>query len=226
MRRADRLMKIVHFMRSRRYAVTAQHIAEEFEVSTRTIYRDIQDLMDVGAPIQGEAGVGYVIDKDYYLPPIAFDQDELEALTLGINVVRQWTDDTFAATALKALEKIQAALPTELQDEFQHFTTISGRAAPLPWDIHFSDLRDCIRTRRKVRLAYQDPNGQDTDRTIQPLALIFFSPAWLLAGWCELRQDFRNFRLDRIQELHITDRTFPDDPARNLAAYRGKEDCV
>lgn len=111
MRRADRLFKIVYFLRGRRLTITAKQISEEFEISTRTVYRDIQDLMNAGAPICGEAGVGYIIDKQYYLPPITFDPDELEAIGLGISMVGQWTDARFAAKAVSAFEKIQAVLP-------------------------------------------------------------------------------------------------------------------
>ena len=108
MRRADRLIKITHFLRQRRQAVTAQQIADSFGICKRTVYRDIECLMDTGAPIRGEAGVGYTIDKKYYLPPITFDADELEAIGLGISMVRLWTDDRFAEKANSALEKIAA----------------------------------------------------------------------------------------------------------------------
>ena len=157
MRRADRLIKLVHFLRRRRRAVTAQRIADEFDICTRTVYRDIQDLMDSGAPIRGEAGVGYVIDKQYYLPPITFDTEELEAISLGISMVRQWTDESFATKADNAFEKIQAVLPAELQGELQQITTWSMPAQDaLPWTVSFSSLRECIRVRRKIHIEYRD----------------------------------------------------------------------
>ena len=112
MRRADRLIKITHFLRQRRRAVTAKQIADAFDICTRTVYRDIQSLMDSNVPITGEAGVGYMIDKQYYLPPITFDADELEAIGLGISMVRQWTDNKFADSAQSAFDKIQAVLPS------------------------------------------------------------------------------------------------------------------
>ena len=151
MRRADRLIKLTHFLRQRRRAVTAKRIAEEFGICTRTVYRDIQDLIDSGAPIKGEAGVGYVIDKQYYLPPVTFDADELEAIGLGISMVRQWTDEKFSEKANNAFEKIQAILPAHLQGELQQITTYSISTRPeLPWTVSFSELRECIHTRRKI----------------------------------------------------------------------------
>ncbi len=224
MRRADRLIKLVHFLRSRRRAVTAKQIAEEFNICTRTVYRDIHDLMDSGAPISGEAGVGYIIDKQYYLPPITFDIDELEAIGLGISMVRQWTDEKFAAKANTAFEKIQAVLPADLQGELEQITTYSLPSCPiLPWTVSFSGLRECIRTRRKIHIEYNDESQQNSSRTLRPLALIFFSPVWVLASWCEKRKDFRHFRLDRIRTLQYCEDTFDDEPDKNLKAYTSKE---
>lgn len=225
MRRADRLIKITHFLRQRRQAVTAQLIAESFGICTRTVYRDIQCLIDTGVPIMGEAGVGYIIDKNYYLPPIAFDADELEALSLGISMVRQWTDKPFAEKADSAFDKIQAVLPAKLQGELEQITTYAvATKPPVPWSVSFTALREYIRVRYKIQISYIDANELQSVRTIQPLALFFFSPVWLLAGWCEKRQDFRNFRLDRIQKLTCNNQKFDDDEDKNLAAYMAKID--
>jgi len=224
MRRADRLIRIVHFMRGRRRAVTARQIAQEFEICTRTVYRDIQDLMNTGAPISGEAGVGYMIDKQYYLPPVTFDADELEAIGLGISMVRHWSDDRFAGKADSAFAKIQAVLPASLQGELEQITTYSApNQTELPWTVSFSDLRDCIRARRKIQICYSDELNQETRRSLRPLALIFCSPVWLLAAWCESRRDFRNFRLDRIQTLEFCDAGFADESDKNLSAYKAQD---
>lgn len=227
MRRADRLMKIVHFLRRRHRAVTASRIAEEFGICTRTVYRDLRDLMDSGVPISGEAGVGYVMDKQYYLPPITFDQDELEAIGLGISMVRQWTDDRFAAKAISAFEKIQAVLPANLQGELMQVATFSITSrARIPWKVSFSDVREYIRVRQKLYIEYTDDSGEASCRTIRPLGLFFFSPVWLLTSWCELRDDFRNFRLDRIRILEPEDSQFDDEAGRNLSAYLALQgDC-
>ncbi len=220
MRRADRLIKITHFLRQRRQAITAQQVAETFGICKRTVYRDIQCLMDAGVPIKGEAGVGYSIDKQYYLPPITFDSDELEAIGLGINMVRQWTDSQFADKADSALEKIKAVLPARLQGELKQIITYAVPTRPkVPWTVNFSELREHIRVHHKIRIVYVDQNRQQSTRTLRPLALFFFNPVWLLVSWCEKRQDFRNFRLDRIQKLTLVDEVFEDDADKNLAAY-------
>lgn len=228
MRRADRLIKITHFLRQRRQAVTAKQVAESFDICTRTVYRDIQCLMDAGVPIRGEAGVGYTIDKTYYLPPIAFDADEIEAIGVGISMVRQWTDERFADKADSALEKIEAVLPVSLQGDLKQITTYAvATRPPVPWSVSFSDLREYIRTRRKVHIAYRDENKQETTRVLRPLALFFFNPVWLLAGWCEKRRDFRNFRLDRIKKLSVEGDTFADEEDKNLSAYMAQvENCT
>ncbi|MFC3194892.1 helix-turn-helix transcriptional regulator [Marinicella sediminis] len=223
MRRADRLLKITHYLRQHRQAVTARQVADHFGICKRTVYRDIQCLMDAGTPIRGEAGVGYTIDKHYYLPPVTFDADELEAIALGISMVRQWTDDRFAEKASSALDKVQAVLPAGLQGELQQITTYAVDNRPeIPWSVPFSDLREHIRGQRKIELDYADEQQRKTNRTVRPLALLFFNPVWLLTGWCELRQDFRNFRLDRIQQLTSTEKTFTDEPGKNLTAYLAK----
>jgi len=224
MRRADRLIKITHFLRQRRRAVTARQIAETFDICTRTVYRDIQCLIDTNVPIKGEAGIGYMIDKDYYLPPITFNTDELEAIGLGISMVRQWTDDKFANSAQSAFDKIQAVLPASLQGELEQITTYSiPTQSPKPWMVSFSELRECIRARRKIDIFYSDGGENNTRRVLRPLALFFFSPVWLLACWCEKRNDFRNFRLDRIQTMKICDELFEIDERKSLSAYMSKD---
>lgn len=220
MRRADRLIKLVHFLRHRRRAVTAARIAEEFGTCSRTIYRDIQDLIDSGVPIKGAAGVGYVIDKEYYLPPITFDAEELEAISLGISMVRQWTDEKFAERADSAFAKIKAALPPALQGEIEQITTYAvPTLPPVPWTVSFSQLRNCIRTRHKIHIEYSDEHKRPTNRVVRPLGLVFFNPVWLLISWCETRKDFRSFRLDRIRTLSLSMQTFADETDKNLSAY-------
>ncbi|MEM6986148.1 MAG: YafY family protein [Pseudomonadota bacterium] len=224
MRRADRLIKMVHFLRGRRRAVTAQRIAEAFGVCTRTVYRDIQALMDAGTPIAGEAGVGYIIDKRYYLPPVTFDTDELDAIALGMSMVRQWTDDALAGKADSAMAKIHAALPAELQTEIRQVTTYAGPTEPeRPWHISLSTLREHIRRREILQIDYTDADATSSSRAIRPLALVFFSPMWLLVGWCELREDFRHFRLDRMRSLHATGHQFTSEEGKDLVSYWATE---
>ena len=223
MQRAERLNEIVHHLRRMHQAVTASALAEIFEVSLRTIYRDIQNLVDSGVPISGEAGVGYVIDKNYHLPPIMFDADELEAIALGIGMVGNGTDEQFAAKAQSAYKKIQATLPVPLLHELHQISTFSAPSHyKMQWEVSFTQVRECIRRHKKIQFTYLDLQKQTTQRTIWPLALISFSPVWLLAGWCELRQSFRNFRLDRISEFIPLDTRYPNERDKNLTAYQAQ----
>lgn len=220
MARAERLNDIVHHLRRMHRAVTANVLAEAFEVSPRTIYRDIQNLIDSGVPISGEAGVGYVIDKSYHLPPIMFDVDELEAIALGIGMVGNWTDEQFAAKAQSAFKKIKATLPAPLIHELHQISTFSAPSHyKTPWEVSFTQVRECIRRNKKIEFSYLDLQNQTTQRTIWPLALISFNPVWLLAGWCELRQSFRNFRLDRLSEFTPLEVRYPNEKDKNLSAY-------
>lgn len=220
MRRADRLIQIVHYLRRRRQAVTARKIAEDFGICQRTVYRDIQDLMNTGVPIAGAAGVGYVIDKQYHLPPVMFDVDELEALALGVSMVSSWTDARFAGKANSALEKIQAVLPAQRLREMEQLTTHAEISrAKVPWSVDFSEIRECIRQRRRIRFDYVDLQHRHSHRTVRPLSLVFFGPVWLVVGWCEQRRDFRSFRLDRMQNLSIGEDTFADESDKSLRAY-------
>lgn len=220
MRRADRLIRLVHYLRRMRRAVTANKIAEDFGICRRTVYRDIQDLMNSGVPIHGEAGVGYIIDKKYHLPPVMFDPDELEAIALGVNMVRNWTDEQFAIKAASAMDKIQAVVSENLLHELEQLSTYSlPSAAKIPWQVSFSDIRECIRRKQKIAFTYIDLKEKTTKRRVRPLSLVFFGPVWILVTWCEKRKDFRNFRLDRIKNLKITDENFRDKKDKNLAAY-------
>ncbi len=220
MKKSERLNDIVHYLRRMHRAVTAQTLANEFEVSSRTIYRDIDNLIDSGVPISGEAGVGYVIDKTYHLPPIMFDADELEAIALGVGMVSNWTDEQFAAKAKSAYHKIQATLSARMCNELQQISTFSAPSRyKIPWQVSFSHVRECIRKKHKVTIRYLDLNDVPSQRTIWPLALTSFSPVWLLCAWCEQRQDFRNFRLDRISELTHCSAHYKDERGKNLTAY-------
>ena len=228
MRKAERLNEIVHQLRRMHQAVTADTLAALFEVSPRTIYRDIQDLMDSGIPITGEAGVGYVIDKQYHLPPMMFDADEIEAIALGIGMVSNWTDAAFARKAKSAYEKIQATLTAPMIHELTQISTFSAPSRyKIPWKVNFTEVRECIRRKQFVTFSYLDLSDQVTERTIRPLALISFSPIWLLAGWCEMRQNFRNFRLDRISDFSVSPQRFRDEKGKALSDYLKEQDeCV
>jgi predicted DNA-binding transcriptional regulator YafY len=220
MRKAERLNEIVHYLRRMHRATTARALADTFEVSERTIYRDIQDLMDSGIPITGEAGVGYLIDKTYHLPPIMFDADEIEAIALGIGMVSNWTDDAFAEKAKSAYRKIQATLTAPMLHELTQISTFSAPSHyKIPWEVNFTEVRECIRQKQFVSFCYIDLKERITKRTIRPLALISFSPVWLLTGWCEKRANFRNFRLDRISQFSAEGKRFRDEKGKTLTDY-------
>jgi predicted DNA-binding transcriptional regulator YafY len=216
MRRADRLFEIVQILRSRRLT-TATYLADVLEISERTVYRDIQDLLCGGVPVRGEAGVGYVLEKSYDLPPLMFTNEEIEALTLGARLVRSWADPSLARAADRALSKIDTVLPKALKGRIENLPLFALNFAPDPdTGDRLHTLRGAVREKRKVVLGYRSAADQATKRTIRPLCLTFFAPVWMLSAWCELRNEFRNFRLDRITEICLEDTKFEDEPGKTL----------
>jgi predicted DNA-binding transcriptional regulator YafY len=219
MRRADRLFRIVQRLR-KRGATTARQLAQALEVSERTVYRDVRDLLLSGVPIQGEAGVGYALDRSFDMPPLMFDEEEIEALVLGARIVRAWADPRLARSAEEALQKIEAVLPPRLKQKL-------ADAALFAPDFHvkaelrsgLSDLRQAVREQRKARFRYSDRAQAGSERTVQPLGLYYWGQTWTLAAWCELRQGFRNFRIDRIDGLCVTEDRFEKIPGRTLADF-------
>jgi predicted DNA-binding transcriptional regulator YafY len=217
-RRADRLFQIVQILRRRRLT-TARHLAESLEISERTVYRDIRDLAASGVPIEGEAGVGYRL-RGFDLPPLMFNREEVEALVLGARIVQSWTDPELARAASEALSKIEAALPRDRS----HLVDGTPLFAPNDhWRVEIAvdlpTLRQAIRDSRKVRFRYIDAGGTPSERTVRPLGLSFYGPVWILAAWCELRRDFRAFRVDRIQDLEVLPGSFPPEPGRTLQDF-------
>jgi len=216
MRRADRLFQIVQFLRTRR-VTTAHWLAERLEVSARTIYRDIQDLLANGVPIEGEAGVGYVIRKGYDLPPLMFTTEELSALALGASIVDSWADLALSTAAQSALSKIESSLPEELKGRLADKRLYSPMQRLSAETAHnMAELRRAMEERAKLRIAYQRLDGAHSERTIWPLGLFFWGQVWTLGSWCEKREALRNFRLDRIRSLEWLDQVYPDMPGRRL----------
>jgi predicted DNA-binding transcriptional regulator YafY len=217
MRRADRLFQIVNVLRRRRTATTAAHLAERLGVSERTVYRDIRDLILAGTPIDGEAGVGYRIRPGYDLPPLMFDRDEIQALVLGARIVRQFGDPALARASDAILGKVAAIVPKDLAPLvagtrlFVPSTIGAGRSADA-----LTLAREALLARRKLELSYATTEGATTTRTVRPLGIFFWGRTWTLAAWCELRQDFRNFRLDRIARSTMLDETFEDETGKAL----------
>lgn len=215
MRRADRLLQIIQIFRRRRGPVTAARIAEELEVTARTVYRDIAALMANGVPIRGEAGVGYVMDEGYDLPPLMFDAEELEALMLGARLVVSTGDTTLARAARDAVAKIATVIPSGLRPNLLDAPLLApnfgmGEAG----EVDIGTIRMAIREGRKLRIDYRDAKDAATTRTIWPIALGYFQEVKMLAAFCELRSDFRHFRLDRIGGLTVLDARPPEHHAR------------
>jgi predicted DNA-binding transcriptional regulator YafY len=216
MRRADRLFQIVQFLRTRR-VTTAHWLAERLEVSERTIYRDIQDLLANAVPIEGEAGVGYVIRKGYDLPPLMFTTEELSALALGASIVDSWADLALSTAAQSALSKIESSLPGDLKGYLADSRLLSPMQRLSAETAHnMAELRRAMEERAKLRIAYQRLDGEHSERIIWPLGLFFWGQVWTLGGWCEKRKALRNFRLDRIRSLEWEGQTYPDMPGRRL----------
>ena len=219
MRRADRLFRIVQLLR-RRKLTTAKLLADELEISERTVYRDVADLVASGVPIRGEAGVGYALERGFDLPPLMFTEDELEALVLGVRVVESWGDATLANAARLVVQKVEAVLPERLQDRVGKAPLFApGFHVPAESARELSTLRRAIRERRKARMSYVDRAQAATERTVRPLGLFFWGASWTVAAWCELRQGFRGFRLDRVQKLELTEQRFEDEAGQTLADF-------
>ncbi|HET6782522.1 MAG TPA: YafY family protein [Pseudoxanthomonas sp.] len=220
MRRADRLFLIIHALRGRRSAMTAQQLAGTLHVSLRTIYRDVADLQLSGVPIEGEAGIGYVLRKGSDIPPLMFNADELEALVVGTRFVRAFGGERLGVSASAALLKIEAVLPPELRERSRR-TRIY--APELDNRIEASGMIDrlhgAVEARQVLRMQYRDPSGSETTREVEPLCLTFWGGSWTLGAWCRLRGDFRNFRPDRIVDVEATGETFVEIAGRDLDAY-------
>ena len=218
MRRADRLFQIVLLL-GRGRVTTARRMAEELEVSERTVYRDIADLIAAGAPIDGEAGVGYRLRPGYQVPPLMFDDEELEALALGAAMVRAWTDPELARAAGRVLAKVDAVLPDRLRGRWEKETLVAPDFMSPETVMGMPQLRKAIDQRLMAHVVYQREDGNASERVVWPLGLVFWGTKWTLGAWCELRGEFRTFRLDRIQSLTLMPSQFPDLEGRRFKDY-------
>ncbi len=231
MRRADRLFQIIQILRRSSRPVTAQDIAAELEVSARTVYRDIADLIGQRVPITGEAGFGYILDDAFDMPPLMLTPDEIEAAVLGAQWVASRGDPVLAAAARDLVAKITSVVPERLRP-FVADPSIGAPPRPpaSPDLIDLARVRSWIRDGRKVRLEYRDERGDVSNRVVWPVIVGFFEQTRMLAAWCELRQDFRHFRTDRVIAADFLDERYDARPGelrlrwkRALAAKnRGK----
>jgi len=217
MRRADRLFQLVQLIRGRRLT-TAEWLAARLEVSLRTVYRDVADLQHQGVPIDGEAGVGYRMRAGFDLPPLMFTTGQAKALVACVRLAQQRLDTALARDADDALTKILAVLPPAARAAAESLAVY----APVMARDHATRerlrvLREATESRRLVRIDYESLQGAASQRCVRPLGVFYWDAVWTLASWCELRQDFRNFRVDRIRELQATGEAFRDEPGKTLA---------
>jgi predicted DNA-binding transcriptional regulator YafY len=219
MRRADRLFRIVRILRGSRLQ-TARTIAQKLEVSERTIYRDVRDLQLSGMPIEGEAGVGYTLRRDLDLPPLMFTRDELTALVLGARLVRAWGGAASMAAADQALQRIEGVLPAELRERIDAILMYApGSRMPQILRERLDLLHEACLDRHVLAFGYTREDGAGSRREVRPLALYFWSGVWTMAAWCELRKDFRTFRIDRMQEVVVLPREFVQKKGQRLEDY-------
>lgn len=219
MRRADRLFRIIQNLHHDR-AVTARRLAQQLEVSERTIYRDIQDLSLSGVPITGEAGRGYRLMQGFRLAPLMFNEEELAALLVGARMVQTWTDRGLARAAHQAMAKIEHAIPEHLRPELdrQEILVPAFPVSPAVSET-LAVLRAAIKRQYKVHFDYRREDEAPSSRTVHPLGLFYWGKVWTLVAWCELRDDFRHFRLDRMQRLANLPDRYPRVPGRTLQDF-------
>ena len=219
MRRTDRLFRIILLL-GRGRIVTAGQLAEALEVSVRTVYRNIADLVAAGVPIDSESGVGYRLRPSYQIAPLMFDGEELEALALGASMVCAWADAELAAAAGRVLAKVDAVLPERLRGRWDKETLLApGCFIPPETVTGMSQLRKAIDQRLMVRMAYVREDGETSERIVWPLGLVFWGSKWTFGAWCELREEFRTFRLDRIQSLELLPSQYPMTQGRGFKDY-------
>jgi len=222
MSRSERLFALLQALRRRKRPVSGKLLAGELGVSLRTLYRDIASLQAQGAQIEGEPGLGYVLKPGFLLPPMMFSEEEIEALVLGSRWVARRTDEPLAWAARNALAKIAAVLPDDLRHGLDTSALLVGPAAPRE-QVDLSEIRRAIRAEHKLDIVYRDGGGAASQRLIWPFGLGFFEQSRVVLGWCELRQDFRHFRTDRIQAMSATGLRYPRRRQALLKAWREKE---
>ena len=217
MRRAERLFQIVQLIRGRRLS-TAAFLAERLEVSERTVYRDVAELMAQGVPIEGEAGVGYRMQVGFDLPPLMFTKDEAQALVASVRIAQARLDVALGRHAEAALSKILSVLPAAARAAAESLAVYAPPVGPDAATLaRLETLRVAAEGRCKIRMVYTDLKGQRSERVVRPLGCFYWSAVWTLAAWCETREAFRSFRVDLISELQVLDERFRDEPGKTLA---------
>ena len=220
MRRADRLFDIIQILRTVSRPVTAATLAEKLEVTVRTIYRDIAALQGSRVPIEGAPGLGYVMRRGFDLPPLMFTTEEIDAIAVGVRLLRRLRDRKLQEAAESVLGKLSAVVPQPLQSQLVAAPLyVSDGSAPEVTGVDPSQLRSAIRETRKLAITYVDEEGRHTQRTIWPIAMAYYVDVTLVGAWCELRNDFRHFRVDRILASDVLDERFSADSGRLTAEW-------
>ncbi|MEZ5947121.1 MAG: YafY family protein [Hyphomonas sp.] len=226
MRRTERLFQIIQILRRKNGPVRGHELAEELETSLRTIYRDMAELIAQRVPIRGEAGTGYVLDAGYDLPPLMLTTDELEAAVLGARWVAARGDAQLARGAEDLIAKLSAAVPAELQP-----VILDSGLMPVSFRRRSEDsfdvslVREAIRTQKKLSISYEDEGGQATERIVWPFQIAYADDIRMMCAWCELREDFRHFRTDRVRAIAMLDKRFPERVARLRKRWQDKREC-
>lgn len=220
MRRADRLFDIIQILRQAAKPITAAALADELEVNIRTVYRDVATLQARRVPIEGAAGIGYVLRKGFDLPPLMFTTEEVDAIVVGAQMLKRIRDPQLQQAAESVLAKVAIVLP-DLQRRHLATPTVyvaGGKPGPAS-GVDLSEVRSAIHETRKMRIAYSDEKGAGSQRTIWPIAMAYYTDVTLIGAWCELRQDYRHFRVDRIASSRVLDERFPADNGRLMAEW-------
>lgn len=222
--RTLRLFALLDHLRGRSSPISAETLAIALEVSVRTIYRDMVTLQAMGAPVRGASGLGYQLERGFFLPPLHFDRDEMDAIMLGMRVVAARGDEALMSAAGRVSAKISGAMGDEAGEAYKQLplravfrqTEEMGRS-----NAHLAILRTAVRDRALLEVRYRDQRERQSDRTIRPLGLTLFDAVWLLTAWCEARTGFRNFRLDRILAVRTLGRRFRHETDRRFEDYLG-----
>lgn len=209
MRRSDRLFEIIQLLRVAKRPLTAAGIAASVEVNPRTVYRDIAALQARRVPIEGAPGIGYVLRRGFDLPPLMFTIEEIEAVVVGVQLLRRTGDLGLQHAAENVLSKVETILPDDLRAHMTGAPLLVSGSGAQPVDV--SQVREAIRERRKLRIVYVDEQGRHTHRVVRPIAVAYFVQVTLIAAWCEFRHDYRHFRVDRVAKLDVLDESFADE---------------
>lgn len=217
MRRADRLFQIVQLIRGRRLT-TATWLADRLEISERTVYRDVADLQRQGVPIEGEAGVGYRLGKGFDLPPLMFSNEEAQALVAAVRIAQTWLDPKLAISSQDALSRVMSVLPSAARASAESLVVMVPPVGLEPGVQHLlQQLREAAQQKKYCEIHYRDAAEMRTQRRVRPLGVFYWGKVWTLGAWCESRQDFRSFRVDRIEQLMVLSEHFSDDAGKTLS---------